>query len=149
VRHGIRMVWPMTRTFQTRVQQVLRGGAVGAVATLGDAATLAVLTEAHLLAPQIAIVPAMALGVLIQFVGNKYLTFQDRSHRRIAAQSLQFAIVELLSMGLGLLLYQQVLRTGLHYLLARSLVGALIYFGVSLPLWGRIFRQRSGERTAS
>jgi putative flippase GtrA len=131
------------------LQRILRGGAVGAVATVADAAALALLTENRVLAPQFAVLPAMGLGVAIQFLGSKYVTFAERSSQRMAAQSLQFTIVEALSLALGMLLYNLCLQLGAHYLLARILVGAIIYFGVSLPLWARIFQKPAGAGSAS
>jgi putative flippase GtrA len=124
---------------------ILRSGAVGAFATAIDLAALTALVELGHLAPQIASIPALLLGVAAQFIGNKWFAFGDRS-RDLAKQGAQFLAVELLAVLLNVFFFDRaVALTPIPYVLARVLVQSCVYFGISLPLWSRIFsmEQRS------
>ena len=66
---------------------------VGVVATLADMAFLHFLVGFLGLAPTVANVPSLLLGVTLQFLGNKYWAFRDRS-RDVFRQSALFALVE-------------------------------------------------------
>ncbi|MCA9624494.1 MAG: GtrA family protein [Myxococcales bacterium] len=113
---------------------------VGVVATLADLAMLALLVEVIGIAPRLASAPALLLGVLVQFLGNKVFAFEDRS-RAWARQGLLFGLVEIGALALNALLFDRLVAlTGIPYLPARLLVGGTVYFGFSLPLWSRIFR---------
>ncbi len=123
-----------------KILLVARSGAVGALATLVDLAALAVLIELAGLPTRVASLPALALGIGVQFVGNKLFAFNDRSPRWLE-QGGRFLAVEALAFVLNLALFDLAIRlTPLPYLLARMLTTAVVYFAVCLPLWSRIFR---------
>jgi putative flippase GtrA len=113
---------------------------VGALASLADLLALVVLVDGLALDPTLANVPALLLGALIQFVGNKWFAFEDRS-RAYVRQGAEFAAVELGALALNALAFHA-LVTLVHapYGLARILGSALVYLGFSYPLWRRIFR---------
>lgn len=113
---------------------------VGALASLVDLLALVVLVDGLSLDPTWANVPALLFGALIQFFGNKWFAFEDRS-RDYGRQGAEFALVELGALALNALAFH-VLVTLVHapYGLARILGSALVYLGFSYPLWRRIFR---------
>lgn len=124
---------------QTLVR-IVRSAGVGAAATLVDLAALTVLVSLLDVPVRLASVPALSLGIAIQFVGNKLFAFGDRSPRWVR-QGAQFLAVEALGFVLNLLLFDlAVTHTPLPYLAARVASTAVVYFAVCLPLWSRIFR---------
>jgi putative flippase GtrA len=125
------------------LHRLLRSASVGAAASLADLSALFLLVHRAGFTPAQANLPALLLGVAAQFLGNKLYAFEDRSRgRALVAQSGKFALVELGAFALNALLFQLLIaRTPAPYLLARICAAALVYFGYSFPLWGRIFRQ--------
>ena len=113
---------------------------MGVVATLADMAFLHFLVGFLGLAPTVANVPSLLLGVTLQFLGNKYWAFRDRS-RDVFRQSALFALVEVGTFVLNALAFHA-LVAWLHvaYLLARPLGTFFVYALFSYPLWTRIFR---------
>ena len=119
---------------------LVRSAAVGVVASATDLAALCLLVQALGLAPALANVPALAAGLAVQFLGNKWFAFRDRL-RALARQGAQFALVEagaLAFNALGFHLF--VTLTPVPYPAARVVTQALVYFGWSFPLWGLVFR---------
>jgi putative flippase GtrA len=104
-----------------------------------DLATLALLVHAFDLLPRVASAPALGLGVLVQFVGNKCFAFRDRDPRW-APQALRFALVEALGFAANLVLFDLAVRAvALPPVALRLVTTNLVYFGICLPLWSRIF----------
>src|SRR5262249_45724892 len=93
---------------------------------------------------RIANVPALAAGVSVQFIGNKLFAFEDHS-RAWARQGAEFALVEAGALLLNAVLFHLLAATARPYLPVRIAVQAMVYLGFSLPLWTRIFRQRSSS----
>lgn len=114
---------------------------VGAVATLVDLVVLTLLVEVVGLPPAAANVPALALGLVTQFVGNKWLAFRDPSHAWLQ-QGAAFLAVEAGAFLLNALGFAAALALSVPYLPARILSQALVYLGFSLPCWRRIFTVR-------
>jgi putative flippase GtrA len=81
-----------------------RSGAVGVAATLVDLAALSLLVDAAGLTPTMANVPALVLGLIVQFAGNKVLAFRDRSPD-ILPQGAWFLVVEAGAFALNALGY--------------------------------------------
>ena len=118
--------------------------AVGSVATIVDLATLSVLVSGLGLNARVSSAPALALGIAAQFVGNKLFAFGDRS-RAWMRQGLQFLAVEALGFVANLAIFDLVMaHTRLPYLPVRLCTTNLVYFGICLPLWSRIFRPGAG-----
>lgn len=127
-----------------------RSAAVGLVATAADMALIAILVHGLAVAPAIANVPALSVGLLIQFWGNKRYAFRDTSPTS-TRQASAFLAVEVVAFILNAVLFH-VLAVGLAMtpLLARALASALVYFAFSYRLWQRIFRpQNAGSEGAS
>jgi putative flippase GtrA len=130
----------MGRSLAAKLMVLLRSAGVGALATVTDLLMLALLVGALALPPRLASVPALVLGIGVQFAGNKLFAFEDRSPRWVR-QGAQFLGVEALGFTLNLLLFDLAMtRTPLPYLLARMLTTSIVYFAVCLPLWSLIFR---------
>jgi putative flippase GtrA len=118
-----------------------RSALVGLVATVLDFAVLSLLTSGLGLSPRLSSLPALAVGVGVQFVGNKRLAFRDASSDWFKQAGL-FLGVEGLGLLSNLVVFDRLLVwTPLPYLLCRVLSTALVYYALCLPLWARIFRQ--------
>lgn len=131
--------------------RLARSAIVGVVATLVDLAVLGLLVELAHLPTAWANVPALTLGLLVQFVGNKVFAFGDRTTeaRALARQGSLFLAVEvvafLLNAGLFHLLTPVV---GLPWWLGRVAASAAVYFGFSYRLWALVFAAPSGPQRA-
>lgn len=122
---------------------------VGAVATVADLATLTLLVSGLHFSPRVASVPALSLGIALQFFGNKVFAFDDRS-REWGRQAALFLIVEAMGFAANVALFDlAVSHVRLPYLLVRLATTNAVYFGLCLPLWSRIFRAPSKEGTSS
>jgi putative flippase GtrA len=123
-----------------RALVLVRSAGVGLGATLTDLFVLTLLASGLGLSPRLASLPALAIGIGVQFVGNKLFAFADRS-RAWLRQGVQFLAVETLGFVANLVLFDlAVTHVKLPYLALRLLTTNLVYFGVCLPLWTRIFR---------
>jgi putative flippase GtrA len=115
-----------------------RSALVGVAATLVDLVALAAATGAGV-ASLVANVPALLLGLLVQFVGNKSWAFRDASPR-VARQLALFSIVEVAALAFNAALFHlAVLWLDSPPLLTRVVVSAGVYFGFSLRIWRHIF----------
>lgn len=135
-------------TFLQGLATLARSATIGVLATATDLVALAVLVSGFGLSPRVASVPALALGILVQFVGNKWFAFGDRS-RDWLRQGAQFLGVEALGFVANLVLFDlAVTLTKLPYLPLRLLTTNLVYFGLCLPCWSLIFRGRPQESSS-
>jgi|JI10StandDraft_1071094.scaffolds.fasta_scaffold103262_3 putative flippase GtrA len=117
----------------------IRSLGVGALATAADLLALLLLVEALDVSAPHANVPALAVGVLIQYFGNKHLAFGDRSRHHLR-QGLAFLGVEVGTLALNALAFHLlVTHVAVPYGLARLVGSALVYVGFSYPLWRRVF----------
>ncbi|HMR08838.1 MAG TPA: GtrA family protein [Polyangiaceae bacterium] len=124
---------------------VIRSSAVGLLATATDLVVLALLVSGVGMDPRVASLPALCLGIGIQFVGNKWFAFENRE-RAWARQGAQFLAVETLGFGANLVLFDLVMaHSSLPYLPVRLVTTSLVYFGICLPLWSRIFKPKLEE----
>lgn len=136
-------------TLAARLALYARSLGVGAVATVVDQLTLAALVSVVGLAPRLASAPTFAIGVLAQFVGNKWLAFRDDSPRW-AAQGAQFALVELCALAANVALFDLAMKhLTLPYPVVRLVTTNVVYVAVSLPLWSLIFRPALAEGGSS
>jgi putative flippase GtrA len=115
---------------------------VGAVATLTDLLVLTLLANGLGLGPRIASMPALASGIVVQFVGNKFFAFEDAS-KKWAGQAALFLGVEAMGFVMNLVLFDVAVRVlPLPLVAVRLLTTNAVYFGLCLPLWSRIFARR-------
>lgn len=133
---------PSTPEVRSGPRHTLRKSAVvGLLATLADMALIALMVHGLAVAPAIANVPALTVGLIIQFWGNKRYAFQDKSPVT-TRQTSAFLAVELVAFALNAVFFH-VLAVGFEVtpLLARAVASAFVYFAFSYRLWQIIFRQ--------
>lgn len=119
-----------------------RSAIVGIAATLADLAMLALLVNGIGLSPAVANIPALTLGLVVQFLGNKLWAFEDRTTDRaaLARQGSAFLAVEVVAFALNAGLFHVLaVMVGVPALVARVVASALVYFGFSYRLWRVIF----------
>lgn len=127
-------------TARRSLATVLRSAGVGAVATLTDLGALALLVHVWRISARAASPVALLLGVAVQFVGNKLVAFRDRDPRW-ASQAARFAAVEAVAFAANVALFDvAVQHVALPPVALRLITTNLVYFGLCLPLWSRIFR---------
>lgn len=136
----------MTRFIGSRIEVLLRSVGVGAVASGVDLAALALFTGALGLHPRMASAPALTLGGVVQFIGNKRFAFRNDDPTWIP-QALHFAAVECATFLANLLLFDLASRVcTLPPVPLRVVTTGIVYFSVSLPLWSQIFRTPRSEQ---
>ena len=121
-----------------------RSAAVGAVATGLDFLTLVALVSGLGVSARIASFPALGMGIIVQFVGNKRFAFRDRSPDWLR-QALCFLLIEALGLACNAFCFDRLLVLAhLPYVVCRALSTSVVYFCVCLPLWSRLFAQGAG-----
>ena len=124
----------------------MRSGGAGALAAGTDLATLTLLVQLGGISPRAASVPALALGALVMFFGQKYLAFQS-SGKPSLREMLLFALVQLGGFALTAFLFDLLLRlvplSAAHYVVSRLIVTNLVWLAYSFPLWHFVFRKPS------
>lgn len=85
-------------------------------------------------------VPALLLGLVVQFVGARHVVFRD-SEVTLKTQLVGFLVTELGSFILNALLFHAFVA-GLHmpYLVARLVGSFLVFVSFSFPMWNLVFR---------
>jgi putative flippase GtrA len=123
--------------------KLLRAGVAGGLATLSDLATLTVLVGIFHVDARVASIPALIVGGVVNFVGNRYFAFRA-ANGHLGRQAAGYTVVELVALALNALLYDLALRLvpGLRpfYWLVRLVASHLVFLGFSYPLWQRVFR---------
>ncbi len=128
-----------------KLATVIRSVGVGAVGTVADLAALTLIATGLSFGPRLASPIALAIGLSVQFFGQKLFAFQDK-RRAWGSQAALFLAVEGVAFLLNLALFDVAVRfLPVPYLLVRVAVQFVIYAGVCLPLWSRIFVAHSGE----
>lgn len=121
-----------------------RSAAVGVLATALDFLTLIVLVSALHVPARVASFPALGLGVVAQFMGNKRFAFRDESPDWLR-QGACFLAIEALGFACNALFFDRLLvATHWPYVICRVLSTSLVYFCVCLPLWSRLFASPRG-----
>ncbi|MFO0617309.1 MAG: GtrA family protein [Polyangiaceae bacterium] len=129
----------LSKGLRQKLRTVVRSMGVGAVATLTDLVVLTLLASGFHLGPRTSSFPALVAGIAVQFFGNKLFAFEDRS-KRWGEQAALFLAVEALGFVANLALFDVGVRyLPLPYLAVRLITTNLVYFGLCLPLWSRIF----------
>jgi putative flippase GtrA len=95
------------------------------------------------ISPRVASVPALTLGSVAMFFGQKHFAFRSRGGR-VAREVMLFAIVQVVGLALNAVLYDGLLRVSpfaTHwYVGARLLTTNLVWLGFSFPTWHYVFR---------
>jgi putative flippase GtrA len=141
----------MTSPILALAVRLLRSAGAGGAATLVDLAFLTGLVSLAGVSPRAASVPALVLGNVVTFFGQKYFAFRAPKGRP-GAQAMSFVLVEGGGFVLNLLLFELVLRllpaATLHYALTRLLTTNAVWLLYSFPLWHLVFRPKAAEKPA-
>ena len=133
----------MTSPIPAVAVRLIRSAGAGAAATLVDLAFLTALVSLAGVSPRAASVPALVLGNVVTFFGQKYFAFQAQ-RARAADQAISFVLVEGGGFVLNVLLFELVLRlvpgAKLHYALTRLATTNAVWLLYSFPLWHLVFR---------
>ena len=124
--------------------RVLRALLAGGAATLADIAVLALLVSAFGLAPRVASLPALLVGGVVNFFGNRHFAFRA-SHGSLARQGVLYAVVELAALAANGVLFDVVMRFLPHglawaYVPVRLVTSHVVFLAWSYPLWRLVFR---------
>ena len=136
------------------IARLVRSGAAGALAAGADLLALAGLVQLAGVSPRAASVPALLLGAVVMFFGQRHLAFRARGGA-IGRQLLLFALVQLGGLALTALLFELTLRwlPGLSssYLVLRLVTTNAVWLLYSFPLWHWVFRVKpaAGEGAGS
>jgi putative flippase GtrA len=130
--------------------RILRALLAGGAATLADVAVLALLVSVVGVDPRVASIPALIVGGIVNFVGNRHFAFRA-AEGSLARQAVLYAVVELAALGANGVLFDIVMRllpSGLAwaYVPVRLVTSHLVFLAWSYPLWRLVFRvQRPAE----
>lgn len=126
-----------------RIAELLRAGVAGVAATGSDLASLALLVSVFHVDPRVANLPALIVGGIVNFLGNRHFAFRARDGH-LGKQAAGYTAVELVALAMNGLLYDAVLRAepqASHlYWLVRLVTSHLVFLLWSYPLWRRVFR---------
>lgn len=124
----------------TFLRSLLTGGA----ATVADFAVLAIAVGAMGVSARMANVPALLVGALVQFIGNRHFAFDDARRGCIKRQMWLFTLSEVVALSINAVLYDQVAQRvtldALGAVLVRGATCAVVFLAWSYPVWRRIFR---------
>jgi putative flippase GtrA len=129
---------PMLARFTTFARSALTGGA----ATLADLTVIAFATSVLHASPKAANVPALLVGAVVQFFGNKHFAFRARGGN-LRRQAALFVATEAVALVLNAALYHAVASlfplVPATAVLARAITTNLVFLLWSYPVWKRVF----------
>jgi putative flippase GtrA len=132
------------RSVRSRVAQLLRAGAAGALATLVDLGVLTLLISGIHVAPSLASVPALVAGGTTNFFGNRHFAFRGARDGSLARQVALYCGVEVVMLALNGVLFEAALRTfpwaAGSYWAVRFVTSHIVFLGWSYPMWRRVFK---------
>jgi putative flippase GtrA len=124
--------------------RLARSAGAGGVATLVDLASLSAMVSLAGMSPRAASVPALVLGSVVMFFGQKHFVFRSKGGA-VAREAILFALVQLVGLALNAVLYDALLRASpfaAHwYVAARLVTTNLVWLGFSFPTWHYVFRK--------
>ena len=132
-------------TLARKVTRLLRAGIAGVAATAADLGALALLVSVLHVDARVANVPALVVGGVVNFVGNRHFAFRAKDGD-VGKQVAGYTAVEVVALALNGVLYDAVLRADPHaahlYWLVRLVTSHLVFLLWSYPLWRRVFRSQ-------
>jgi putative flippase GtrA len=133
-----------------RLERLLRAGLAGMIATGVDLLTLSLLVTVGHWTPRAASPPALILGGIVNFIGNRDYAFRAQAGS-MRKQAAGYVAVELVALALNGIAYDTVLRAvpqaGHVFWLVRLATTNLVFLAWSYPLWRKVFRVGSRSRT--
>jgi putative flippase GtrA len=132
-------------SIRERIARLGRSTIVGIIATILDFAILELCVRGLGWTPIIGKLPALTVGTLTQFFGNRHYAFRAQSGK-IHRQLPLFLMVE----SSAFLITLGVFRLLVHWAkvpleIANALSGSIVYFGVSYPIWHWVFREGTAK----
>ncbi len=138
---------PLLARFTTFARSLLTGGA----ATLADLAVIAFATGVLHASPKLANVPALLIGAVVQFFGNKHFAFRARGGN-LRRQAALFVATEAVALVLNASLYHAVASliplVPVTAVIARAITTNLVFLLWSYPVWKRVFAVPAPRATA-
>lgn len=138
---------PALARFTTFARSALTGGA----ATLADLAVIAFATGVLHASPKAANVPALLVGALAQFFGNKHFAFRAGGGD-LRRQAALFVATEAVALALNAALYHGVASlvplAPATAVLARAITTNVVFLLWSYPVWKRVFAAPAGRAAA-
>jgi putative flippase GtrA len=126
-----------------RLKTMSRSAVAGLAATGADLATLSFLVVVIHWQPRSANVPALLVGGVVNFLGNREFAFHARKGNA-AKQAIGYTAVEGAALALNGLLFDAALRwlpgADGYFWVVRLLTTNLVFLAWSYPLWKRVFR---------
>ncbi len=126
--------------------RLVRSAGAGALASGADLASLTALVSLAGLSPRAASVPALVLGCVVMFYGQKLWAFRARAGR-VGREAILFVLVQIGGLVLTALLYELAMRASAaavqHYVLVRLITTNLVWLGYSFPMWHLVFKPSS------
>lgn len=124
--------------------RVVRALLAGGAATLADIAVLALFVSALGVAPRLASLPALLVGGVVNFLGNRHFAFRASSGS-LAKQAALYAGVELAALAANGALFDAVMRVlppnlAWAYVPVRLVTSHVVFLLWSYPLWRLVFR---------
>jgi putative flippase GtrA len=124
--------------------RILRAFLAGAAATLADVAVLALLVSIAGLTPRVANIPALLVGGVVNFLGNRHFAFRASSGS-LAKQAVLYTIVELAAFAANGILFDVAMRLlpanlAWAYVPVRLVTSHVVFLAWSYPLWRFVFR---------
>jgi putative flippase GtrA len=128
--------------------RLLRSAGAGAISTAVDLTALTLLVEVAKWSTRAANVPALVLGGITMFIGQKFFAF--RAHGDVKREMALFVLVQAGALFLNGFLFDLAMREShflaRYYLIVRMAVGNVVWLGYSFPLWHLVFKQRDDKR---
>lgn len=124
--------------------RLVRSGAAGLVSTIVDLTSLTILVEGLHVSTRAANVPALVLGAITMFVGQKYFAF--RTLGDVRREIFLFALVQAVGFALNAWIFDFAIRSSAlaarYYLITRMATGNVVWLGYSFPMWHLVFKRR-------
>ena len=124
--------------------RLVRSGAAGVLATATDLGVLWALVTFAGMSPVRAGVPALILGSIVMFLGQKYFVFEARAASTLGRETVLYAVVQVVGILLTSWLYKVFLgfspRLEPYYVLVRMVVNNLVWVFYFFPLWHFVFK---------
>jgi putative flippase GtrA len=126
------------------VLRLVRSGAAGVLATVTDLGVLWGLVALAGMTPVRAGVPALVLGSIVMFLGQKYFVFGARAAKTLWRETVLYAAVQVVGIVLTSWLFKVFLgfspRLEPYYVLVRMVVNNLVWMFYFFPLWHFVFK---------
>lgn len=124
--------------------RILRALLAGGAATLADLAVLALLVSALGVAPRVASIPALVVGGVVNFLGNRHFAFRA-TRGSLVKQAALYTVVELAALAANGVLFDVVMRLlppslAWAYVPVRLVTSNVVFLAWSYPLWRLVFR---------